>query len=262
MALRPVSDLGLADLTDVEMAPSTAREGDAERAIPDAPGPERRAPRRKGGQDRPGKTRSEENAEDEPPGSEGEPAAGPPASRRDTPRPPVPLGDEASSFLQVMVPAELHERLLGAAFELKLARPRLRHHKTMLGALLWRHVDHRDAGSLREMAALIESYLTLPLSETVADVKVGGYVPASLKRHADGVALQLRRTIREVSVKTLVSALIWRYVDPSDEDAFASLVDLLSAYDGELHPRRRAMVPATSVIVTGPEGTLRGMASG
>jgi len=42
-----------------------------------------------------------------------------------------------------------------------------------------------------------------------AEVKIGAHLPFSLKYRLDGAALALRRTRRDASAKTLLSALVW-----------------------------------------------------
>ena len=53
------------------------------------------------------------------------------------------------------------------------------------------------------------------------------HLPFSLKYTLDGAALALRRTRRDASAKTLLSALIWRHVNPTDVGA---LIELLAEY--------------------------------
>ena len=124
VALRPVSELGLVDATEIEQ-PSEA---------PDAPSASRPKPRR-----RPRRTA---DAERESPlaAAASQHAAGagtssPVNSRpgRAEERPQVPLGDEATVFVQFMVPGELHQRLLDTCHVLAADHRKLRHQKTILG---------------------------------------------------------------------------------------------------------------------------------
>jgi hypothetical protein len=110
---------------------------------------------------------------------------------------------------------------------------KLRHHKTIIGALVWRYVDPDDSQCLRALGQTLDAYLQVELAEVPAEIKIGAHLPFSLKYKLDGAALALRRTRRAASAKTLLSALIWRHVE---RDALAGLVELLSAYHEALQP--------------------------
>lgn len=202
MALRPVSALGFEDPTDID-----ARD----EALVAPAKPRRRASPRKPAR---------------------QPAQSLPASVPPTPvvavdRPAVPLADEAAIFVQIMVPGELHERLGDVSHALAAEHRKLRHHKTILGALIWRYIDPDDPVLLRELGAALDEYLAGEIAEAPAEVKVGATLPFSLKYRLDGAALALRRTRRLASAKTLLSALLWHHVRRDD---LGDLIALLSAY--------------------------------
>jgi hypothetical protein len=237
MALRPVSELGLADATDVEPAghdrPSVPLRPAAER-----PRSTRRSPSRTptngtaAGKER--KTAGPEaNVAASQEGSDRAISA-PSAMRPEAMRPEVPLADEPTTFLQIMVSGELHERLADVSHALAVEHGKLRHHKTILGALVWRYVDPGDPSALRELGAALDAYLATDLAEAPAEIKVGAHLPFSLKHRVDGAALALRRTRRDASAKTLLNALVWRRVDPQD---LGPLVELLGAYHNVMRPR-------------------------
>lgn len=219
MPLRPVSELGLADATDVEPVaedrPLTPRRRSAQR-----PRSTRRSSRRA--------SSNGTAPEQEPKASKASP--GPPPAER----PEVPLADEPTTFLQIMVPGELHERLADASHALAAEHRKLRHHKTILGALVWRYVRPEDPEGLRDLGEALDAYLATDLAEAPAEIKVGAHLPFPLKYKLDGAALALRRTRRDASAKTLLSALVWRHVDPAN---VGSLIELLAAYHDVVRPR-------------------------
>jgi len=157
-----------------------------------------------------------------------------------TPLEATTLGDEARVFLQFMAPKVLRRRLEYVSFELAERFPRVREHQTILAALLWKHVDHQDVEQLRALGELLDDYARDPLSELRGDGKVGANIPYSLKRRVDGAALRLKDTHEHASVRAITSALIWRYVDVDDPGRFDELVSMLSSYDAEAFPKRRA----------------------
>jgi hypothetical protein len=134
-----------------------------------------------------------------------------------------------------MVPAELRTRLKFTAFELKRAHPRLHQHRTIIAALLWRHVDHREPDRVRALGALLDEYLEDPISDGGEEKKIGGDVPASLKWRLDGTALALQPTHERAASKAVVAALLWRYVGPERLD---ELVPVLEAFAAAARPRR------------------------
>ena len=147
---------------------------------------------------------------------------------------PAPLlSEEERRFVQIMVPPELHARLEDASYALGVEHRKLRHHKTILGALVWRYVDPKDPGALRELGATLDDYLDSGVGDAPARVKVGAHLPFSLKHRLDGAAMVLRRTQRAASAKTLLSALVWKHVDPSE---LGPLVELLDAYHDATRP--------------------------
>lgn len=251
MPLRPVSELGLIDATDVSPAIRDEREPvpSAEPAEPAERSRSPRRPRRRPSSngaaatqtgveassaapvaERSEMTLSDVSAEPKQGALAGEPAAvHEPRERKD-----VPLADEPLTFLQIMVPGELHERLSDVSHVLAAENHKLRHQKTILGALIWRHVHPDDHESVRDLGAALDAYLSTDLAEAPAEIKVGAHLPFSLKYRVDGAALALRRTRRDASAKTLLSALIWRHVDPQN---LAPLVELLCAYHDAVRPR-------------------------
>jgi len=212
MALRPVSTLGLSDATDLT-APSAVET----RAVSTVPArgatAEQRAPRR-----------ASDRAQRAPQRR----------ARSVSISPSVPaLGDEPTSFLQIMVAGELQERLADVSHLLAAEHRKLRHHKTIIGALVWRYVDPDDPQRLRELGDTLDAYLRAELAEVPGEIKIGAHLPFSLKYKLDGASLALRRTRRSASAKTLLSALIWSHVNRDD---LADLVALLSAYHEVLQP--------------------------
>lgn len=203
MALRPVSALGLADPTDIDPRDGAAVSESQRRQRPNSRKPAA------------GK-RTELRAKAAPVS---------PAAVID--RPTVPLADEAAIFVQIMVPGELHERLADVSHLLAAEHRKLRHHKTILGALIWRYVEPGSPELLRELGAALDEYLADAIAEAPAEIKVGATLPFSLKYRLDGAALALRRTRRLASAKTVLSALLWRHARTAELDA---LVELLSAY--------------------------------
>jgi hypothetical protein len=146
----------------------------------------------------------------------------------------VPLADEPPTFLQIMVPGELHERLADVSHLLAADHRKLRHHKTILGALVWRYVCPDEPESMRELGATLDAYLSTDLAEAPAEIKAGAHLPFSLKYRLDGAAIALRRTRRDASAKTLLSALVWRHVNPQD---VTGLIELLADYQELIRPR-------------------------
>lgn|ERR1035438_1141630 len=223
MALRPVSDLGLADATDVDSRSESAPVRPASRPRIREPAPRTRAPqgvraarRKRGGLD---KLQTE--------GGERTVVV------KKSERPAVPLADEPTSFVQFMVAVELHERLAETSHALALDHRRLRHQKTILGALVWRYINPDQPQSLRELGLALDAFLSTNVSEAPAEVKVAAHLPFSLKYRLDGAALSLRRTRRDATAKTLLSALVWRFVDPVDLDP---LILLLEPYYAATRP--------------------------
>jgi hypothetical protein len=248
MSLRPVSELGLIDATDVspvihderELGPS-AEPATRSRSL--RPAHSRRssngAASTQTGADAPStpplaKSKEmplvDESTEPNRVALTGQPSPVDDARARQE----LPLADEPPTFLQIMVPGELHERLADVSHVLAADHRKLRHHKTILGALIWRHVDPDDGESLREVGTTLDAYLSTDLAEAPAEIKAGAHLPFSLKYRLDGAAIALRRTRRDASAKTLLSALIWRHVDPQD---VAPLIELLADYYDIARPR-------------------------
>lgn len=182
-------------------------------------------------------------ATERPGNGDGLPAGAPrPAARRRRRRaaPVVPLADQQAEFVQILVPADLRDQLEDASWELKKTNRKLHHQKTIVGALLWRHVggvDYEDPEQLEPLGALLREWEEDPLSEISGDRKLGWHLPGSLKEQLDGCARMLRRTHDGASAKAVLSALIRRYVDVDDRGRYDELVELLKAYRAELRPR-------------------------
>jgi hypothetical protein len=149
------------------------------------------------------------------------------------------LGDERLVHLQADVPDVVLQRVKQVSFELADDHPHLRHHQTMLGALIWSYVDHADQNKLDDLADLIDAYAAGPWRGLPEVRRLSGRMPASLKRRMEGTVLALAGTQRDVSAKTLVAALVWRHVAVHDDDdvRFARLVDVLGGYHQELSQR-------------------------
>jgi hypothetical protein len=132
-----------------------------------------------------------------------------------------------------MVAGELQERLADVSHLLAAEHRKLRHQKTILGALVWRYVDPDDPQRLQELGETLDAYFATDLAEVPAEVKIGAHLPFSLKYRLDGAALALRRTRRDASAKTLLSALVWAHVE---RDGLPQLLSLLAAYRDALQP--------------------------
>jgi hypothetical protein len=226
MALRDVSTLGLVDATDVV---ARARE------TPPAPTP---AKRRSTSRSAP----AGENTRG--PGSSTRRTVARPKSAASTQVEREPavadLANETTTFVQFMVPDALQARLADMTYALALEHRKLQHQKTILGALVWRYVDPDDVQSLARLSELLDEFLGGELAEAAAERKVAAHLPYSLKYRVDGVVLKLRRTRRAATAKAVMSALIWRYVNPADPEG---LVELLGEYRAQLQPRPLPVIP-------------------
>lgn len=221
MALRRPQDLGVVDPRTISAAattpaavetPPAPQEAIAAPVERDAPA-RRRAPRRRTSQRATGPARAPK------PATGGE----------------VALRDQLPEFVQILAPGELHDQLLHACMDLRDLQPRLAHQKTVIGALLWRYVDHDDQERLAELGVLLNAWEQDPLSQTPATTKIGVHVPAALKRRLDRSALIMRRTHgrRLASAKAIISALVWRH---STTGALPDLEQLLISYHDALRP--------------------------
>ena len=154
-------------------------------------------------------------------------------------RPAGGFGDEPLAYLQADVPDAALQRLKEVSFEIAARRPQLARHQTILGGLVAAHVDHTDVARLAELAALLDAYRDGPWHELATPRRLSARVPASLKRRTEGCVLALSLTGREVSVKLLVAALVWRHVRSAHEDRerFAALVDTTAAYHEQISQR-------------------------
>jgi hypothetical protein len=234
MALRPVSSLGLMDATDV----ATPEPGDGD--VQAAPSPvSTPRPARSGAARSARKARVPRRAQ-EPIASEGD------SEGVGEGRVSVPLADEPTAFVQIMVPGELQERLADVTHALSLSNPKVRHQKTILGALVWAYVDPDDLASLNRLGHTLDQYLDTDAAEVPAESKVAAHMPFSLKWRLDGAVIRLRRTRRAATAKALLGALIWRYVDTDQTDA---LIPLLRDYRDATKPRPMPLddVPAASM---------------
>ena len=137
------------------------------------------------------------------------------------------------------MPEAALQRLKEVSFELAGQRPQLAHHQTILGALIDAHVDHTDERRLTDLARLLDAYRDGPWRELATPRRLSARVPASLKRRTEGCVLALSLTGREVSVKLLVAALVWRHVRSAHDDPerFAALVDTTAAYHEQISQR-------------------------
>jgi len=149
------------------------------------------------------------------------------------------LGDEQMVHLQADVPDVVLQRVKQVSFELAGDHPHLRHHQTVLGALIWAYVDHTHQDKLDALADLVDAYAAGAWRGFPEVRRFSGRMPASLKRRMEGTVLALAGTQRDVSAKTLVAALVWRHVAARDDDEvrFARLVDVLGGYHQELSQR-------------------------
>lgn len=228
MALRDVSDLGLVDATDVVVddgqAPQTHRGAPASQRA-DAASAERA---RRAAPPKPRQRRSA------------------PARRAAAPVQPMPqqLAGEEEFVVNVRVPGEVHAQLENVSLTLAGSRDRavrrLRLHKTILGALVWRHVHPDDSDALHRLGELLDAYEDTELGDAPGDKRLSVWLPFPLKHAVDQAAASLRqRTGRRASAKVLLSALVWRY---ARGDQLDSLLEDLRAYSAQLAPPRRAEV--------------------
>ncbi len=240
--LKPVSELGLAGPTDIVPREDIVGASTPEQESGESGGDEPRVESSTTAPTAPRPTRDRRHwAPAKPLGVETQPAP-------KSPETVVGLADEPTIFVQIMVPGELQERLADASHALAAEHRKLRHHKTILGALLWRYVEPDDPELLWQLGVLLDAYLETDLSEAPAEIKVGAHLPFSLKYKLEGAALALRRTRRAASAKTLLSALIWRYVDAARAE---ELAELLAAYRDAARPRPLSLGPSTPEAALG-----------
>jgi hypothetical protein len=97
----------------------------------------------------------------------------------------------------------------------------------------------------------------IPISPRLpSGIKAGALLPFGLKYNLDGVVLALRRTRRAASAKTVLGALIWRYVDPQD---IADMAELLLEHDEVSRPTPTPMPRTAIVCVLGASrGSVKG----
>jgi hypothetical protein len=165
--------------------------------------------------------------------------------------PPL-LADEPQVHLQAAVADVVLQRIKLVSFELAEDRPHLRRHQTIIGGLVWQHVDHTDQVKLDQLADLVDDYRAGPWHGLAEDRRLSARMPMSLKRRVEGTLLSLAHSRRDASARVLVAALVWRHVVSCEEDParFASLVDVLGAYQQEM-ARRSLRAPVATV----PRGT-------
>jgi len=159
------------------------------------------------------------------------------------------LADEPQVHLQAAVPDVVLQRIKLVSFELAEDRPHLRRHQTIIGGLVWQHVDHTDQVKLDQLADLVDDYQAGPWQGLPEERRLSARMPTSLKRRVEGSLLSLAHSRRDASARVLVCALVWRHVVSREEDSarFASLVDVLGAYQQEMARRSlRAPVAATA----------------
>jgi hypothetical protein len=167
-------------------------------------------------------------------------------SAAETLSPPL-LADEPQVHLQAAVPDVVLQRIKLVSFELAEDRPHLRRHQTILGGLVWQHVDHTDQVKLDQLADVVDAYQAGPWHGLPEDRRVSARMPASLKRRVEGTLLSLAHSRRDATARILVAALVWRHVVSREEDParFASLVDVLGAYQQEM-ARRSLRAPVAT----------------
>lgn len=156
------------------------------------------------------------------------------------------LAGQPLDFLQVNVPGELQHRVELVAFDMGEKHRKLAQHQFILGALVWRHVDHEDPERLRALGALLDEYLAEAIAEAPTERRLAARVPHALKRRVMGSALRLGQTHDEVSARAIISALVWRYVRSNEDDpeAFATLVECVRDYHAELRARPSPQPPS------------------
>ena len=221
MALRPVSSLGLMDATDI----ATPEPGDADNQA--APSPVSTPRPARSDAARPARKARAPRRAQEPIATEVD------SEGVGEGQVSIPLADEPTAFVQIMVPGELQERLADVTHALSLTNPKVRHQKTILGALVWAYVDPDDPASLNRLGHTLDQYLDTDAAEVPAESKVAAHMPFSLKWRLDGAVIRLRRTRRAATAKALLGALIWRYVDTDRTDA---LIPLLQDYRDATKP--------------------------
>jgi hypothetical protein len=186
---------------------------------------------------------------------DGEPTRQTPAGdleRAAEPLSPLLLADEPQVHLQAAVADVVLQRIKLVSFELAEDRPHLRRHQTIIGGLVWQHVDHTDQVKLDQLADLVDDYQAGPWHGLTEDRRLSARMPMSLKRRVEGTLLSLAHSRRDASARVLAAALVWRHVVSREEDParFASLVDVLGAYQQEM-ARRSLRAP----VATMPRGT-------
>ena len=72
-----------------------------------------------------------------------------------------------------MLAGEVHQRLADASHAIAADHWKLRKYKTILGALLWRHVRPDDPESLRGARAALDAFLATDPAEAPAEIKAG-----------------------------------------------------------------------------------------
>jgi hypothetical protein len=150
--------------------------------------------------------------------------------------PGAALGDEPTDYVQVSVPGELQRRVELVSFEMAEEHPRLAKHQLILGALLWRYVDYRDAEKMTELGELVARFEGSELAEAPLTRRLSARVPVSLKRQSKGAALRLRQTNEEASIRLVVSALVHEFVRGPQDNArrYAQLIDLVEEFRAAL----------------------------
>lgn len=143
--------------------------------------------------------------------------------------PGLALGDEPTDYVQVSVPGELQRRVELVSFEMAEAHPRLAKHQLILGALLWRYVDYRDAQKMADLGQLVARFEDSELADAPLTRRLSARVPLSLKRQSKGAALRLRQTNEDASIRLIVSALVDEFVRGPQDDArrYTQLVELV-----------------------------------
>ncbi len=237
MALRGASEVGVRDVRRF-----------AELQVTDAPPPPSaeqatrvpRPPRPKAARRPLATVRPDDDSKGQTPASDLEHAAGSVS--------PSLLADEPQVHLQAAVPDVVLQRIKLVSFELAEDRPHLRRHQTIIGGLVWQHVDHTGQVKLDQLADLVDDYRAGPWHGLPEDRRLSARMPTSLKRRVEGTLLSLSQSRRDASARVLVAALVWRHVVSREEDSarFASLVDALGAYQQEM-ARRSLRAPVAAM---------------
>ena len=143
------------------------------------------------------------------------------------------LAPEDRTFVQIMVAAEVRERLADASYALEDVRPGCHLQQTIVGALISRHVDPEDPQAMDALLVRLAAWTEDPLSQRRGEaLKLGWRLPHSLTRRLDKAVLRLKATHRHLtpSAKALLASLIMSELKPDTPLGIEHLVNLVVPY--------------------------------